>query len=67
MNPRAVNPRSWLDQLVGGCFSLLLGAAALYLAVRLVQAVWVTALTMLGVTGFIAIGVLVLRSRRQQW
>ncbi len=64
MNP---NPRSWLDQLVGGCFSLLLGAAALYLAVRLVQAVWVTALTILGVIGFLAVGVLVLRSRRQQW
>ena len=62
-----MNPRSWLDQLVGACFSLLLGAAALYLAVRLIQAVWVTALTILGVIGFIAIGVMVVRSRRQQW
>jgi thiol:disulfide interchange protein len=61
------NPRSWLDQLVGGCFSLLLGAAAIFLAVRLIEAVWVAALTLLGVLGFIALAVLVVRSRRQQW
>jgi uncharacterized membrane protein len=62
-----VNPRSWLDQLVGGCFSVLLGAAALFLAVHLIQAVWVAALSILGVIGFIAVVVLLVRSRRQQW
>ncbi len=66
-NERPVNPRSWLDQLVGGCFSILLGAAALYLAVRLIQAVWVAALSILGVVGLVAVAVLVKRSRRQQW
>jgi uncharacterized membrane protein len=66
-NERPVNPRSWLDQLVGGCFSVLLGAAALFLAVRLIQAVWVAALSILGVIGFIAVVGLLVRSRRQQW
>ncbi|MDQ1744008.1 MAG: hypothetical protein QOE23_2347 [Pseudonocardiales bacterium] len=62
-----MNPRSWLDQLVGGCVSVLFGAAALYLAVRLIQAVWVTALSLLGVIGLVAVAVLVVRSRRQNW
>jgi uncharacterized membrane protein YcjF (UPF0283 family) len=66
-NERPVNPRSWLDQLVGGCVSVLFGAAALYLAVRLIQAVWVTALSLLGVIGLVAVAVLVVRSRRQNW
>jgi thiol:disulfide interchange protein len=62
-----VNPRSWLDQLVGGCFNLLLGAAAVYLAVRLIEAVWIAALSILGVVGIVAVAVLVVRSRRGSW
>jgi thiol:disulfide interchange protein len=60
-------PSSWLDQLVGGCCSVLIGAAAIFLAVRLIQAVWVIALSILGVIGLVAVAVLVVRSRRQQW
>ena len=64
MNP---NPRSWLDQVVGGCFSLLLGAVAIYLAVRLIEAVWLILLVILGVVGVLGITVAVLRGRRQRW
>jgi len=60
-------PSSWLDQLVGACFSLLVGAAALYLAVRLIEAVWVmlviVVLAAAGMAGVVAW----LRSRRQGW
>lgn len=64
MNP---NPRSWVDQVVGGCFSLLLGAAAIYFAVRLVEAVWLVLLVILGVIGLLGMALTVLRGRRQRW
>ncbi len=60
-------PSSWLDQLVGLCLSLLVGATAVFVAVRLIQAVWTALLVILGVGLFIAVGVLVLRSRRSTW
>ena len=37
-------PSSWLDQLVGACFGLLAAAVALYIAVRLIELVWVVLL-----------------------
>lgn len=63
----SVGPRSFFEELVGGCYKLLVGAAALYLAVRLIEAVWAVALTILGVTGFITVTVMVLRGRRRGW
>jgi len=60
-------PSSWLDQLVGACFSLLVGAAALYLAVRLIEAIWVVLVIVLIVASAIAGLVMWLRSRRQGW
>lgn len=32
--------RSWLDRAVGACFMVLVGAAALFWAVRLLEAIW---------------------------
>jgi thiol:disulfide interchange protein len=60
-------PASWLDQAVGVCFSLLVAAAAVYIAVRLIEAVWTVLVVILSVTAFVAIGVAILRFQRQRW
>jgi hypothetical protein len=60
-------PSSWLDQLVGACFSLLVGAAAVFIAVRLILAVWTALLVILGVAGFGLVAVMVLQGRRRGW
>lgn len=52
---------SWLDRLVGACCSLLVGATAIYLAVRLVESVWVELVVMLG--GLVFLVVLVIAWR----
>jgi small basic protein len=57
------DPTSLIDKLVGLCFSLLVGAAAIYIAVQLIEAVWTALLVMLGVGLFIGLAVLVHRSR----
>jgi hypothetical protein len=61
------SPRSLVDRLVGLCFSLLVGAAALYFAVQLIEAVWTALLVIVGVGLFIGAAVLVLRSRSNGW
>lgn len=61
------DPRSWPDQLVGLCFSLLIGAAALYLAVRLIEAVWVTLLVIGSLLLAASLSWLVIRRRRGGW
>jgi small basic protein len=60
-------PTSSLNHLVGLCLSLLVAATAVYVAVRLIEAVWTALLIILGVGLFITVGVLVLRSRRNSW
>jgi hypothetical protein len=60
-------PSSWLDQLVGVCLSLLVGAAAVFIAVRLILAVWTALLVILGVAAFLAVTVAVLRQRIRGW
>lgn len=60
-------PSSLLERLVGGCFSLLAAAAALYVAVQLIEAVW-PILVGIGVTVAAVAGlVTVLRWHRQGW
>lgn len=60
-------PSSWLDQLVGACFGLLAAAVALYLAVRLIELVWVW-LLLTGIVVAALVGIVVaLRWRRQGW
>jgi len=34
-------PKNWVDQVVGMCVSVFLGAMALYGAVLLIQAIWI--------------------------
>lgn len=43
------DPRSWIDQLVGACVGLLVGAIALYCAVQVLRALLPFVVTALGV------------------
>jgi len=60
-------PTSLLQRLVGGCFSLLAAAVAVYIAARLIESVWLV-LVGIGLFGVALAGLLaVLRWRRQGW
>jgi hypothetical protein len=61
------DPRSWFDKAISICLRILVGAAALYIAVHLVIAVADALLVILGVGTFIAIAVALLRYRRNGW
>lgn len=61
------DPRSWLDKAVGVCLSLLACALALYVTVRLVQAVAVALLVILGISALVAGVVAWLRARNRGW
>lgn len=56
-----------LDQLAAGCITLLIGVTALYLALRLIEAMWVGLLILLAVGGLATLAVVVLRNRWQSW
>jgi hypothetical protein len=63
----AANRAPLLDRLVGVCLCVLVGAAAIYIAVHLIEAV-ALALTVLGAIALvIGIAVAVLRYRRDGW
>jgi Na+/glutamate symporter len=61
------DPRSWLERLTGVCLSLLVGAAAVFIAVKLIEAVWTALLVILGVGAFLLVAVFVLRARGRSW
>lgn len=61
------DPRSIFDRLIAICLGLLVGAAAVYIAVRLIEAVWTALLVILGVACFIAIAIAALRNHRDRW
>lgn len=58
---------SVIDRVVGVCFMFLVGAAALFIAVRLIEAVWTALLVIIGVGMFIGLSVVVLHSQRSGW
>jgi hypothetical protein len=61
------DPGTWFDRLVGVCLSLLVAAAAVFIAVKLIEAVWSALLVSLGVGLFVAVAIVVVRSRNQGW
>lgn len=61
------DPRSWFDKAIGVCLGVLVGAAALYIAVHLLIAVADALLIILGVGAFIGLAVVLLRNRRNGW
>ena len=60
-------PGSWLDRVVGGCLSLLMAAAAVFIAVKLIEAVWTVLLVIAGVGLFALAAVALLRARHRGW
>jgi hypothetical protein len=63
----AGNAGSPIDKLLGVCMSILIGAAAVFIAVKLIEAVWTALLVILGVAAFAAIAWVLLRTRRDSW
>ncbi|MDV6291483.1 hypothetical protein [Rhodococcus aetherivorans] len=60
-------PRSWIDQLVGACVGLLVGAIALYCAVQVLWALLPFVVTALGVLA-LGIGIVAaVRWYRGRW
>lgn len=63
----ATDPRSWLDKLVGAAVAVLVAALALYIAARLVAAVWMILLACLVVGVIVGLAVVVVRGRSSGW
>ena len=61
------DPRSWFDKAIGVCLGVLVGAAALYIAVHLVLAVADALLVILGVGALFVVAVMILRMRQNRW
>jgi hypothetical protein len=61
------DPQPWLDKLVGTCLSVLVGAVGIYVAVRLIEAVWAVLLVIVGTGVIVAASVSLLRSRNRGW
>ena len=64
---RNADPRTWLDRLVGGCLSLLAAAVAVYVAVRVLEAVWPVLVVIGGVLLVASIGIAFVRARYRGW
>lgn len=64
---RGSGPRSLLDDLFGLCFSLLVAAIAVHVAVKLIEAVWPVLLVILGVGLLLTGGVALARRRDRGW
>ena len=56
-----------LDRWAAACISVLIGVVALYLAVRLIEAMWVALLVIGLIGGAVGGTVAYLRWRRQVW
>lgn len=61
------DPRGLVDRLVAACLSLLVGATAVYVAVRLIEAVW-NVLVIIGIVAlFVIVSITLLRRRTDGW
>lgn len=60
-------PARWLDRFVGACLTTLVGAAAISIAVHLIEAVWTSLVIIVGVGAFIASAAWFLHSRWRRW
>jgi thiol:disulfide interchange protein len=63
-------PGKWMDKITGWCFGILLGAIALYCAVRLIESILPTLIVIIGFLAAVAavIGVVVVISTwRNRW
>jgi hypothetical protein len=60
-------PRSLLSRAIGACISVLVGAATLYLAVRLIESVAVALCIMAGAVVLVGVVVVFVRHRGRGW
>jgi len=60
-------PGGLLDGLTGLCLNLLLAATAVYVAVRLIEAVWTVLLLIVGIGALLAGAIALLRRRDRGW
>jgi uncharacterized membrane protein YgaE (UPF0421/DUF939 family) len=60
-------PARWLDQLLGWCLGLLLGAVALALAVHLLESIWPQLLIACAVAGLLYGAYVVISASRNRW
>jgi hypothetical protein len=56
-----------LDRFIGACMTVLLGATALFVAVKLLEAIWIALVVIAFTASFVTIAVVVLRGRRDSW
>jgi pheromone shutdown protein TraB len=63
----AQEPPRWLDRLLGACLTILVGAAAISIAVHLIEAVWTSLVIILTAGGFIGLVVVLVRNRSRGW
>jgi hypothetical protein len=52
------DPGRWIDRLIGWCFSILGASIALYCAVKVLEAIW---LALIVIVGAVAITALIIR------
>lgn len=60
----------WLDRLIGWCFGILVGAIALYCAVRLIESILPALVVIIGVltlVGVIIAVIVVFNTSRNRW
>jgi VIT1/CCC1 family predicted Fe2+/Mn2+ transporter len=61
------DPRSWLDRLLAVCFMVLAGAAAISIAVHLIEAVWTSLVVIVSVGVFLVLAFVAVRARSRGW
>ena len=67
MSGRMTDPRTWTDLLVEACLGVMVGATAIYVAVRLIEAVW-SALIVIALVAIVVWSALVIvRNRSRGW
>jgi hypothetical protein len=64
------SPKGMIELFKRACISILIGVIALYFAVALIQSMWPTLATILGVIGLIGLvigGIIIYRRMRAGW
>lgn len=49
------NPGRWIDRIIGWCFGILAGAIALYCAVKVLEAIWLALVVIVGIVAILAL------------
>jgi hypothetical protein len=61
------DPRGWLDKAVGACLSILVGAAALFFAVKLIEQIFTALVIMFTIVLIVVVVIAIIRWRSQGW